>query len=107
MPYTTSLDPDEMAVLGAHLESLSERLAGLNGPRGGSFDSLGTFDLAFAAVQVRGDAKKRAVEVADWIGRASGAVHETTAGFEAADDASRQAFERSAADVYGSADRED
>lgn len=107
MPYTTSLDPDEMAVLGARLKSLSEQLVGLNGPRGGSFDSLGTFDLVFAAEQVRSDAKKRAVEVADWIGRASVAVHATTDGFEAADDASRQAFEGKAADIYGSADRED
>ena len=107
MPYTTSLDPDEMAVLGARLKSLSEQLVGLNSPRGGSFDSLGTFDLVFAAEQVRSDAKKRAVEVADWIMRASEAVYKTSAGFEATDDTSGQAFERSAARAYGSADRED
>jgi glycosyl transferase, family 3 len=107
MPYTTSLNPEEMKGLGAHLEDLSVQLVKLEGPIPGSSMSLGALDLLYAAVQVRDDAKKRAREVADWIGRASEAVHETTAGFEAADDASRQAFERNAADVYGSADRED
>ena len=107
MPYTASLDPDEMNDLGARLESLSEQLVGLSSPRGGSVDSLGTFDLVFAVMKVRRDAKNRAKEVADWIMQASRAVHETTEGFEAADDASRQEFEKSAADIYGKADRED
>lgn len=107
MPYTTSLDPSEMKGLGARLEDLSVQLTELDGPIGGSVGSLGSFGLVEASVRVRGDAKKRAVEVADWIERASEAVHETTAGFEASDDASRQAFERNAADVYRSADRED
>ena len=107
MPYTTSLDPGEMKDLGARLEDLSVQLIGLESPMPASSTSLGTLDLLSAAAQARDDAKERAREVGEWIGRASEAVHYTTAGVEAADDASRQAFERNAADVYGSADRED